>query len=1339
MANPTQMVDIFESVVQEFNQLGKTDMLKGSISSIKELQGALNAQNEMIKNMLTAGDERGAQRVMRAAMKTQEAQRESIENLRKAKEALAKATQEQNKAAEDAAFKDLQKISSELTKLATQSKQLQKNAGEFSSSMEYAMTKYDRILQTREENIKEMGKAGALIQEKFGDRFEGAVGAFTDGVGDLDNFGKTFTSGLQTLGKFLQARQGKAADLANQGKGGLGMARMLGTMSKVAMATAAIAGSIMVLIKLFNFLEGQVKELNKNILQGHTGIELMHMSGKGMAESLEIARRELGGMKGGQLANDMGIARDEVMGLVNNLADMNMNLGYFGGNFDSLKSSMKQLKGFGEGLGIGFEGAAEYMEKFAVEMGVAAGDASIIAKMESEFAAIRDMALQSSYSTKNFFNQVKELTDSLQSMNNRSAEAGNLFLRFAKIVGPKGVGQMLQGLAAGFRGDSWLDLIKRQMLTKGKDIGDALEVEANRTAKAFINTYMAQLTTLDPQSEASKMLVAQGLLKVNAEGKVESAGLTPEQMVAKLRDMKPADRQRLLGALSMVKEGEGAGRALGDLIDASRGTGKGASRTDRSRAMKRAGGASAVALKFASVANAMRKRNIKDASDISLEAAKEMGLSNQEELDQFGELQDRLKGQLAIAQSMVKDGNITDQERAQIEAMGLRVVENAKTGKMELMMADQNKKVDSVVDMIMAQGAAIEDEYGGVEEHQMTTEDYLAQQVTETQAISERINNHIGGILQTMSDYLFGILNWTREDKEARGTRQKVYDTIRAEAEKERENQRTAGRNLGAFDRQTKVERRQLMQSDEYKKASRKRKRAMLEEYDNKRKTGRGKIEAQQKQSKDRLKLLAEARRNLSAEKLEIDYTGWGQLTAEETLEEAQKLAARSMARRGDTSLLDQASIDRINREEAAKKAAKEALKGTGFKSHEELIKAVKSGNLTDKQRQALRDKGFLILKNNEAIVEPENARTRKSTQSFQSTVEKVRQSSEFQNLASRPDLTEKQKYEARRKLLRKAIRKEARANRDTVYQDSHQSGYQIMGPDGKPILGKIGRGVHGLRTAGVNNEAVRTMARSGLKLDRNLKATESAMPQFTASNAMRQAEAPKAVPAVEQAVLAKSLEDLAQHVKPLTDAELRKRAQDDAKAAKDINSDMTTSGVLKALEKHEEAQRKKKLEAVAKALGLSREGGIDAIAKRVSAASRKGLSDDQRARLSTLQVGGNNLASNLLSGGGVPAGATPVNPKDTLKDFWIDSQGNVWKIDRNDLPSPMGGGNMAMTKPGGPVQNYVTEAISAILSNGAGMTLTVNIDGSKNPEETGRAVVRKVKEMQQQVMGGPR
>ena len=92
-------------------------------------------------------------------------------------------------------------------------------------------------------------------------------------------------------------------------------------------------------------------------------------------------------------------------------------------------------------------------------------------------------------------------------------------------------------------------------------------------------------------------------------------------------------------------------------------------------------------------------------------------------------------------------------------------------------------------------------------------------------------------------------------------------------------------------------------------------------------------------------------------------------------------------------------------------------------------------------------------------------------------------------------------------------------------------------------------------------------------------------------------------------------------------------------------------------------------------------------------------------------------------------------------KDFWLDGRGNLWSIDPQDLPSPLGGGAMAMTKPGGAVQGYVDQAISKYGGGGGGgnFNITVNVDGSKNPVDTGRQVVNELKKAQDKIMGGTR
>ena len=78
-------------------------------------------------------------------------------------------------------------------------------------------------------------------------------------------------------------------------------------------------------------------------------------------------------------------------------------------------------------------------------------------------------------------------------MNDRTKEAGSLFLRFGRAVGKSGLDKALQQLFSGFRSEGYLDQMKRNMLTNGKQLGDVLRVEANRTAKQFQETHMNTL------------------------------------------------------------------------------------------------------------------------------------------------------------------------------------------------------------------------------------------------------------------------------------------------------------------------------------------------------------------------------------------------------------------------------------------------------------------------------------------------------------------------------------------------------------------------------------------------------------------------------------------------------------------------------------------------------------------------------------------------------------------------------------------------------------------------------------------------------------------------------
>ena len=73
MANTTELLDIFSTVMKEINESGQSDILKGSIGSIKDLQSVLMEQDKLIDKTLRAGNEQVAMRIIKRAKEAKDA------------------------------------------------------------------------------------------------------------------------------------------------------------------------------------------------------------------------------------------------------------------------------------------------------------------------------------------------------------------------------------------------------------------------------------------------------------------------------------------------------------------------------------------------------------------------------------------------------------------------------------------------------------------------------------------------------------------------------------------------------------------------------------------------------------------------------------------------------------------------------------------------------------------------------------------------------------------------------------------------------------------------------------------------------------------------------------------------------------------------------------------------------------------------------------------------------------------------------------------------------------------------------------------------------------------
>lgn len=794
MANPTELTSIFETLVKEINEAGQSDLLKGSIGSIKDLQAVLKEQDKLIEKTLRAGDEQAAMRIIKNAKKAQEAQVEATNNLRDAKEKLLKLEQEGNTKARDAQLKVIGKINQEINKLAREAKLMQKNAAEFGKGAEYNLQQYSRLLETREERIKELGKTGAFIEEKFSNRFEASVNAFTSGVGDLESFGETFAGSLKSLGGYLQERAGKAAEKAGAGKGSMVFADMLGGLSKTISTLAVVGGSIMALVQLFKFVEGTVIEANKALLDGGVAINDLYVVGmEDTNKNLEQVRNTF---RDPSFANAMGIPLEDTIGLVTAFNELNMGIKQFGGGvqgMERMKDAMKSARGFAYGLGISMDEAQQYMAKFAFNTGVAAHDGTVIGRMASDFASIRDMALQSSYSTGNFFKKIESVVEELDNMNLRTKEAGALLIRFGRAVGKSGLDKALQQLFGGFRSEGYLEQMKRNMLTKSDSLVRAVQAESIRVGRTFAETY-GERVTRDAQGNETGRSGGEALRFL-----FEKAGVSNmEELQQKLSTMDAAGQQQLMMQISGTDaQAAGVSGEMKDelirLMRLARGTRADASAADRQAAQEEMGAGGNIQSRFALIESVVGNRNINDLSVIQKEALGQFGV-DKEQLEAFARIQTTMKGSFTEAQRIATDiqrintlteedgvdaetkANMIKIQRQNLEAMGDIGAYIDDEGK--LRMKDTNMLITNFSDFLSAQGSRL-DEALPEAEHTKTQEEYLSEGVNATTSVFNVLNNTIAGILNDISQGIYNMVSYFFSDKESDTTKRFKQEAMR--------------------------------------------------------------------------------------------------------------------------------------------------------------------------------------------------------------------------------------------------------------------------------------------------------------------------------------------------------------------------------------------------------------------------------------------------------------------------------------------------------------------------------------------------------------------------------
>lgn len=1221
----------FKKILEEFGSLEGKDYFQGSVRTVKELSKQLDEARSVTTEMVKKNLVYTSTALDKVTRSIESSAQEQVSIMRNNLQALQRAQEEQNHSEISRLESVMRETQARYDAMNKQQEAELGRALSFYKQTEKAYTAQEDLLRSRKEKIEELGYIGAKASGGL-EGLESALKGVTSAFENADSLAESFKGGAERLSKgltLLQAFSAKKAEAAqSEGGGGFlrGVSSMLGGLSKAVLGITAVVGGAFAIFKIMQGLEEKIKGFNKELINSVGINDLMLEGTQNLGESLDQWRRAF---SDADYANEMGMTLDELKQLPSQLKSANLIVKDFGGSLSKMKDFIYGAKSASVSLGVSFESALERSQYFKEELGIIAQSGDMLSKLTEEFANIRDMAVQSGYSTEGFYQKIKGLVDGMDNMNNRVEEAGKLLISFTRVLGAKGANAFLSAMGAGLGGEGYTDLIKRQILTGRKRITPILQSESE---------YMHSILTKDYQSVLRNQATKDALAKAG----LEEFGADMGRDMKSLQKMTTEQQEDLVSSLLGRKETEGLGREIQKLIVVAKGGREGATRGEVSSAMGEAGAAGSIALKYAQLEAHLAGKSIDSMSDIQKLALEQFSGLSKDQIEQFRVIQRKMRGDLRYARTLAKSGKeLTENQVRQLEKMGLKV----EGGK--VLSKDTGREVQTEADYLLAQREALE---SMKEATDAFTQEGLLQEVADnTLTSADMINNHLGEILMTISGYVNGIFNFMDKatDSAEKVKREAILGELANEIRSLNEQNKEGGKDIRGVEAQMKRRAAELakkgISTDEdegYKELVRQRDTKVQE----------------METRKNRLEVLKRQRQLTRSG--EFDIKG---KTASEIKALGLSTAASQLAGEGQEIGLSADTQEKVKE--------LQELRTMGFTSIDEMIRFVLSEQVKETPSKRydevagwLSDKGYAVFGERiNGLVTSTGAETTKPLEigvkagggvlvkggDVVHALEGTRATALTKT--GEYDLT---KLDDARVSEQIAKDEEAEARLRDSSSDYGQAPIEVK------EMTKEQREELARRRVATEGELL--TERGGLSIDDLTKAL--------------------AVPPSE---VSKDAKLEAKETTPLN-AEVRKaEVETQREAAKKIRED-------------EKSAKKSELLNI---LGLSAE------------------SSDQQIMnaLKMVKGGGANLMG-LAAGAGYY-----IDPAEVIdaQDLYVTRNG-VFRLDPQDLPSMIGGG-MAFTKPGGAVDQLAQGLGGGGMNIGA---VTIHVDGSKSPEETGKAVV---------------
>lgn len=576
--------------------------------------------------------------------------------------------------------------------------------------------------------------------DAFGDKVQKLQRGLFGGLGGFADLARSGGSAVQRFGREQQAKGLRARELAMaEGKDAKGAERMaqfgkvIANIGKAAVAFAAVAGAVILLVKLFADLESKMKDANKAML------------GSAGAADFGFSHAEL---VGGRLTKQLDAMRDATMSLNENfmkfkvsaeqqqqvLAQLNA-AGYsFRRMNDEIAKGEKFMKNFSDATAL----AITYSRNFGTDLGeisermgsLAFEQGTGLRDIAEQFSVISREAILAGFVTKRFYSAVVEATSGMAFYGVRIDETTKLLKSFDSLLGEAVGTEAFKKLVGQYKDKGAQDRI-RDLIIKDQDFaqqqfGKAFERQLSQLGREF--------ETLGLSEKELRNLLR--LPEVEMTARLQAMGLNPEQI------------QRFHGA-GLV--GQAARGDVGAMTRAMPFAGPGFDVAMASSATEVFGGRR--------VDEVLRSLSTGAAGAAELAALQEVTGKSLDELEQIGRLFTNAEGALRNLEKMqakMSAGIALSDEDRKLQAtyqdkLGLFIDEQ--TGKI------MKGEFDTSRTLIEGSQIAIKDALGLVSETSSADLKNVEEQLTKDQEIATEISKNITGLNDIMEHSVVGILN----------------------------------------------------------------------------------------------------------------------------------------------------------------------------------------------------------------------------------------------------------------------------------------------------------------------------------------------------------------------------------------------------------------------------------------------------------------------------------------------------------------------------------------------------------------------------------------------------